>query len=150
MQPGTGSQQMHPHEPVAAYGAVCAGEGWLAAAGLLGPGDRGQGGANPAADSAPGALSFSLACEVEELAPVTSATAGTAGEGAGGGGAAAREDEAQDAAAVVRHVLGGHPGGTALVPSLYRPVLQVGWEGGLWVLHAYNSVDGRRYLVSRW
>ena len=116
---------------------ICAaGEGWLAAVGALDPGDRGLGGAAAAANPShtPGTLTFSLVHEVEELLPAATASGGFAGEGHGGSGGTgpgrgAPEEGGQDAVDLVPRVLGGYRGGPALLPGMYRPVLQV--ERGL-------------------
>ncbi|GAB4819189.1 hypothetical protein N2152v2_006235 [Parachlorella kessleri] len=105
------------------------GEGWLAAVGALDPGDRGLGGPGAAANPShtPGTLTFSLVHEVEELLP---AATGLAGEGLGsssggaGPGRGGPEEGGQDAVDLVPRVLGGYRGGPALLPGLYRPVLQ--------------------------
>ena len=66
-------------------------------------------------------LTFSLEHEVEGLLAAPDAAGG--GEG-GGLDAAATAAAAADARQRVRAIMGGHPGGPALVASLYRPVLQ--------------------------
>jgi hypothetical protein len=69
-------------------------------------------------------LTFSLE---HEVGPLLSRTGGNAGGGdaaaAGGGGGGGGAEEGGDLRARIRAILGGHPGGPALVASLYRPVL---------------------------
>ncbi|PRW57112.1 exocyst complex component SEC8 [Chlorella sorokiniana] len=73
-----------------------------------------------AADS--GMLAFSLEHEVEGLLAGPDAAAG---DGDGGSlDAAAAAAAAADARERIRAIMGGHPGGPALVAALYRPVLQ--------------------------
>ncbi|KAL4857163.1 Serine/threonine-protein kinase PRP4 [Chlorella vulgaris] len=70
-----------------------------------------------------GTLTFSLEHEVGPLLSRTggNASGGDAALGSGGGGGGA--EEGGDLRARIRAILGGHPGGPALVASLYRPVL---------------------------
>lgn len=77
--------------------------------------------ASPAASATEaGTLSFSLEHEVGGLlarSPDAAGGGGGDGGGAGGGG------DGGDLRDRIRAILGGHPGGPALVASLYRPVL---------------------------
>lgn len=96
--------------------------GWLASVNgeLEAAGAASAAAAQAAADS--GALTFSLEWEVEGLLTRADAAAGQGGPDAAPGGG----DDAAAAASVrerMRRILGGHPGGPALVAALYRPVL---------------------------
>lgn len=94
--------------------------GWLAS--VSGQLDAPAAAAAAAAAADSGMLTFSLEHEVEGLLATPDAAAG---EGDGGSlDAAAAAAAAADARERIRGIMGGHPGGPALVAALYRPVLQ--------------------------